>query len=148
VIKKYKSQPLITKSHLHGFVAIFAVLLVQLTALVVSGYQSVLYERYVMPESLSNISQHDSRTAISTSYCGFDCLKREKCNGFTYDWLNKKCSVKTCVNPNLYPEGQEGDSDFYIRADVGGGFSKLLARSENINYLNLYLLELALNLFC
>jgi len=74
-------------------------------------------------------------------------MRREECNGFTFDWLTKKCSVKTCINPNLYPEGQGDDSDFYIRADVGERFNTLLARSENI-YLNLYLLELALNLFC
>jgi len=107
----------------------FAVLLVELTALVVFGYQTVLYKSYVMPESFSNISQHDSGTAISTSYCGFDCMRKVGCNGFTYDWLTKKCSVKTCVNPNLYPEGQGDSSGFYIRADVGEGFSKFLARS-------------------
>ncbi|KAF6016921.1 hypothetical protein EB796_024761 [Bugula neritina] len=104
--------------------------MVQLTAPAVFGYKTVLYKSYVMPESLSNTSQHDSRTAISTSYCGFDCGRKEECNGFTYNWLTKKCSVKTCVNPNLYSEGQGDDSDFYIRADVGKGFSKLLARSE------------------
>jgi len=135
VIKKYKSQSLITKSYLHGFVAIFAVLLVELTALVVSGYQSVLYESYVMPESLSNISQHDPNKAISSTLrCGSDCVIEEECYGFTYDWLTKKCSVRTCVNPNLYPEGQGDDSDLYIRADVGERFSKFLARSEH-NYL-------------
>jgi len=107
------------------------VLLVELTALVVFGYQAVLYKSYVMPKFLSNLSQHDSRTAISTSYCGRDCIKREKCYGLTYDWLTKKCSVKTCVNPNLYSEGQENDYDFYIRADVGDQFSKLLARGKS-----------------
>jgi len=111
--------------------------LVELTALVVFGYQTVLYKSYVMPESLSNISQHDSGTASSTSYCGFDCMRREECNGFTFDWLTKKCSVKTCVNPNLYPEGQGDDSDFYIRADVEERFRKLLARSKGI-YLKLW----------
>jgi len=112
------------------------VLLVELTALLVFGYQTVLYKSYVMPESLSNMSQHDSGTAISTSYCGLDCLRREECNGFTYGWLTKKCSVKTCVNPILYSEGQGDDSDFYIRADVGELFSKLLARGKSI-YLKL-----------
>jgi len=110
----------------------FAVLLVELTALVVSGYQTVLYKSYVMPESLSNISQHDSGTAISTLHCGSDCMRREECNGFTFDWLTKKCSVRTCVNPDLYPEGQGDDSDLYIRADVRERFSNLLARSERI----------------
>jgi len=100
-----------------------------LSALVAFGYQTVLYKSYVMPESLSKILQHDSGTAISTLYCGFDCMRRE-CNGFTFDWLTKKCSVKTCVNPNLYAEGQGDDSDFYIRADVEESFSKLLARGE------------------
>jgi len=121
------------------------VLLIKLTVLVaVFGYQTVLYKSYVMPESLSNISQHDSATATSTSYCGFDCLRREECNGFTYDWLTKKCSViKKCVNPNLYPEGQGDDSDFYIRADVGERFSKLLARSKGI-----HLLKIALSSIC
>jgi len=109
------------------------VLLVQFTILVaVFGCKTVLFKSYVMPEFLSNISQHDSGTAISTSYCGFHCMRREKCNGFTFDQLTKKCSVKTCVNPNLYSEGQKDDSDFYIRAEIGEGFSKLLARSEHI----------------
>jgi len=115
------------------FLYILLVVLVELTALVVFGYQTVLYKSYVMPESLSNISQHDSETATSTLYCGFDCMRREECNGFTFDWLTKKCSViKTCVNPNLYPEGQGDGSDLYIRADVGERFNQLLARSEHI----------------
>jgi len=111
-------------------------MLVELTALLVFGYQTVLYKSYVMPESLSNISQHESGTAISTLHCGSDCMRREECNGFKFDWLTKKCSVKTCVNPNLYPEGQGDDSDFYIREDVGERFRKLLARSKSI-YLQL-----------
>ncbi|KAF6022944.1 hypothetical protein EB796_018754 [Bugula neritina] len=125
-------------------VYLFTVVLFGLTALVVSGYQTVLYESYLMPESLSNISQHDSRTAISTLYCGFDCMRKEECNGFTFDWLTKKCSVKTCVNPNLYPEGQGDNSDLYIRADVGERFSKLLARSKKINFN----LKVVADLFC
>jgi len=135
VIKNIKASHWFTKSYLiHGFVAIFAVLLVELTALVVSGYQSALYKSYVMPESLSSISQHGSKAISSTLRCGSDCIIEEECYGFTYDWLTKKCSVKTCVNPNLYPKGQGDDSDFYIRADVGEIFSKFLARSE-YNYL-------------
>jgi len=65
-------------------------------------------------------------------------MRKEECNGFTFDWLTKKCSVKTCVNPNLYPEGQRDDSDFYIRADVGERFNKLLARSKSIIFYLLY----------
>jgi len=99
----------------------------------VFGYQTALYKSYVMPESLSNISQHDSKAISSTLRCGSDCIIEEECDGFTYDWLTKKCSVKTCVNPNLYAEGQGDDSDLYIRVDVGERFSKLLARSEH-NY--------------
>jgi len=107
--------------------------LVKLTALVVFGYQTVLYKSYVMPEFLSNISQHDSGTTISSLCCGFDCMRREECIGFTFDWLTKKCSaVKICVNPNLYAEGQGDDFDFYIKADVGERFSKVLVRSKGI----------------
>jgi len=96
------------------------VLLVELTALAVFGHQTVLYKSYVMQESLSDISQHNSVKALSSLYCGFDCMasRREKCYGFTYDWLTKKCSVKTCVNPNLYAEGQGRDDELYIRTDV------------------------------
>jgi len=83
-----------------------------------------------MPESLSNISQHDSGTAISSSHCALECLKKRRCNGFTFDWLTKQCSVKTCVNPNLYAEGQGDDYDFYIRTDIEELSSKLLARSK------------------
>jgi len=109
-----------------------AVLLVKLTALAVFGYQTVLYKSYVMPESLSNISQHDSGTAISTSYCGYDCMRRGGCYGVTFDWLTNECSFKACVNPNLYPERLSNDNGLYIRADVREKFSKLLARSEYI----------------
>jgi len=70
-------------------------------------------------------------------------MRREECNGFTFDWLTKKCSVKTCVNPNLYPEGKGDDSDLYIRADVGERFSKLLARSKGI-----HLPKIALSSIC
>jgi len=103
---------------------------VQLTAVAVFGYQTVLYKSYVMPESFSNISQHDSGTAISTRRCALCCTREEECYGFIYDLLTKKCSVKTCVNPNLYSEVSSNGYDFYIRADVGGQLSKLLARSE------------------
>jgi len=108
------------------------VLYVQLAAVAVFGYQAVLYKSYVMPESLSNISQHDSGTTISTRRCALCCTKEEECYGFIYDLLTKKCSVKSCVNPNLYCEGSSNGYDFYIRADVGGQFSKLLARSERL----------------
>ncbi|KAF6033394.1 hypothetical protein EB796_008298 [Bugula neritina] len=103
----------------------------KLTALAVSGYQTVLYKSYVMPESLSNVSQHHPVTAISALHCGFNCMSEEGCYGLTYDWLTKKCSSKSCVNPNLYSEGQSGGYDFYIRADVGDNFSNLLARNKN-----------------
>ncbi|KAF6040460.1 hypothetical protein EB796_001242 [Bugula neritina] len=116
-----------------------AVLLVKLTALAVFGSQTVLYKSYVIPESLSNITQHDSGTAISTSYCGYDCMRREECDGVTFDWLTKECNFKTCVNPNLYPEGQKNDNGFYIRADVGEKFSKLLARNKVAKMSSLYI---------
>jgi len=109
-------------------VIIFSVLLAQLTTLAVLGYQTVLYQSYVRPESLSNISQHDLETATSAMSCASDCTRKEDCDGFTYDWLTKKCSGKTCVNPNLYSEG-EGNG-YYIRTDIGERFNKLLARGE------------------
>ncbi|KAF6037480.1 hypothetical protein EB796_004217 [Bugula neritina] len=92
--------------------------MVGITAVAVYGYQAVLYKSYVMSESLSNISQHDSGTAISTSHCAFYCMKKEKCNGFTYDWQIKKCAIIKCVNPNFYFEGNSYVFDFYIKADV------------------------------
>jgi len=113
--------------------------MVGITAVAVYGYQAVLYKSYVMSESLSNISQHDSAwTTISTSYCGFDCMGREECNAFTYDWQTKKCAIITCINPNFYFEGNSYVFDFYIKADVRKFFGKSLARSE---YNSLYLLK-------
>ncbi|KAF6037479.1 hypothetical protein EB796_004216 [Bugula neritina] len=110
---------------------IFAALLVNLTAVAVSGYQAVLYKSDVMSESLSNTSKHDSGTAISTSHCAFYCMKKEKCNGFTYDWQIKKCTILTCVNPNFYFEGNSYVFDFYIKADVRKFFGKALARNKS-----------------
>jgi len=59
-------------------------------------------------------------------------MDNEKCNAFAYNLLTKKCSVKTCVNPNLYFEGSSKGYDFYVRVDVGESFNELLARSEFI----------------
>jgi len=56
----------------------------------------------------------------------------ERCNAFAYDLPTKKCSVQTCVHPNLYLEGSTKGYDFYVRVDVGESFSELLARSEFI----------------
>jgi len=117
---------------LHICVIFIAVLSVQLTALAVFGYHTGLYKSYLLPESPSNISQHDSGTAISTFHCAYGCTQREECNEFTYHRRTKICSYKSCVNPNLYPEGQGDDFGFYIRDDVVDRFSKLLARRELI----------------
>jgi len=110
----------------------FVVLLLELAALSVSASDDALYKSYLLPESSSNISQHDSGTAISTRRCAIHCMKNEECNGFTYDRLTKKCSVKTCVNPNLYSEGNNDYYDFYVGLKVLENFSKLLARCEYI----------------
>jgi len=87
-----------------------------------------------MPESLSNISQQASGTATALMSCASDCTRKEDCDGFTYGWQSKKCSGKTCVNPNLYPEGEGEGDGYYIRADVGERFNKLLARGEYISF--------------
>jgi len=118
----------------------FPVLLVQLEALVVvSCYQTALYKSYSLPEFSPNLSQDDSGTAISTLLCVYDCMRREDCASLDYDWKIKRCSVRGCVNPNLYSEGHgdgydfyiNGDGyDFYIRVDVEERFTKLLAKSK------------------
>ncbi|KAF6022482.1 hypothetical protein EB796_019225 [Bugula neritina] len=77
------------------------ILLLALAALSVTASDDALYKSYVLPESSSNISQHDSGTAISTRRCALRCMENEECNGFAYRLLNKKCSIETCVNPNL-----------------------------------------------
>jgi len=98
----------------------------------VTASDDALYKSYVLPESSSNISQHDSGTAISTRRCALRCMENEECNGFAYRLLNKKCSIETCVNPNLYSEGNNDDYDFYVDLKVLENFSKLLAICEYI----------------
>ncbi|KAF6021255.1 hypothetical protein EB796_020439 [Bugula neritina] len=96
---------------------------------VVSCYQTALYKSYSLPEFSPNLSQDDSGTAISTLLCVYDCMRREDCASLDYDWKIKRCSVRGCVNPNLYSEGHGDGYDFYIRVDVEERFTKLLAKT-------------------
>jgi len=108
-----------------------------LLPLIISGHRTDLYTSYVLPEnsSITDLISKYSESSPSTSHCALQCNWMEKCQGLAYDWLTKKCYHMTCLDINLFSEGQGTGYDFYVAKDARYNLSKVLARGNYSVYL-------------
>jgi len=90
------------------------------------------FRRYSVPESRSITDYMTGESIFSpvVGICLLRCTEGEKCRGMIYDVPTKRCFLKECLNPHLFVNWNESDSNYSIQIlqRINVEPNKLLAR--------------------